>query len=496
MLARKGDITASGKSILTHNSSLLDEHEYRSLYETLQDVFYRTDNRGVIVKVSPYIYKAMGYTPEEFLGTNIADHYVDPADREQIWEHIFSDGFVEDYEVRFRRKDGSTIWASTNGRPYYDAKGGFTGLEGTVRDISEYKRLQACLLQREAMLRAQYRAIPVPTITWRFKNEDLVMEDFNQAAAEISSGRIGRLIGSAASELYRDQPQILAAFWKAYDNKCTLQDELPYRFLSTGDFARIILSCVFIEPDMLMIHITDITERYCAREQLKRSQRHLRTLSAQLLQAKEEERRRISSDLHDSVGQYLATIKLHTECFLRRGEKLHPDISHSELQDQITLIQTTIDEVRRISMDLRPAMLDELGLLSTITWFCREFSNTHEHIRLRWNLNVAEDRIKEHLKITIFRILQESLHNIAKHSRSSSAEVSLTEENHLIELCVSDNGCGFNVQEMLARDDMQRGLGLASMKERTEFSGGVFYISSQKGAGTTLKASWVMEQPI
>lgn len=483
----------NGSTISTQNPAPLDEHEYRFLYETLQDVFYRTDRTGTIIKVSPYIHKAMGYTPEEFLGTNIADHYVDPADREHIWEHIFSDGFIEDHEVRFRKKDGSIIWASTNGRPYYDHTHGFTGLEGTVRDISEYKRLQACLLQREALLRAQYRAIPVPTITWRFKDGDFVLEDFNQATAEISSGRIGRFIGKTAGELYRDQQQVLAAFWKAFENRCTLQDELPYRRITTGEFVRIILSCVFIEPDILIVHMTDITERYCASEQLKRSQRHLRTLSAQLLQAKEEERRRISRDLHDSVGQYLATIKLHTESVLRRGNPLYQEDSIPELRDQLALIQTTIDEVRRISMDLRPAMLDELGLLSTITWFCREFRSAYPQIDLRCNLDATEDHINEHLKITIFRILQEGLHNIAKHSRSSSVQLSLTEKDRMLVLCVSDNGCGFNVRDMLARDDMQRGLGLASMKERTEFSGGVFYLNSHKDAGTTLKASWAIE---
>jgi len=162
------------------------------------------------------------------------------------------------------------------------------------------------------------------------------------------------------------------------------------------------------------------------------------------------------------------------------------------LRESIPVIQATIEEVRRISMDLRPSILDDLGILATVSWFCREFQAVYTGIRVNATISLEENDIPERLKITIFRIIQEALNNTAKHSQADTVDVSLIKRDNAIELTVSDNGVGFDVQEALQREDSTRGMGLASMEERTDISGGCFSIDSVRGVGTLIMSTWTV----
>jgi len=227
-----------------------------------------------------------------------------------------------------------------------------------------------------------------------------------------------------------------------------------------------------------------------AEEKMKRSEKNLKILSSQLLNAKEDERKRISQELHDSVGQYLTSIKFHAENTLSQMEKKSSRAGLEALKNTIPIIQTTIDEVRRISMDLRPSTLDDLGILATISWFCREFQLVYKNIRINQTIDIEERDVPEHLKIIIFRTIQESLNNVAKHSQADAADITLLKRDGNIELTIADNGKGFDAQEKLMSEDYNRGLGLASMEERAELSGGIFSIDSVKGLGTLIMTTW------
>jgi signal transduction histidine kinase len=134
---------------------------------------------------------------------------------------------------------------------------------------------------------------------------------------------------------------------------------------------------------------------------------------------------------------------------------------------------------------LRPSLLEDLGLLPTIGWLCREFGEAHSAISIDRKINIEEREIPSSLKLVIFRILQEALHNVAKHSQASLVYLSLNKAGEKIELIIADNGQGFNVKET-----PRHGLGLLSMRERTEFSRGSFSIESAKGKGTILRITW------
>jgi signal transduction histidine kinase len=141
-------------------------------------------------------------------------------------------------------------------------------------------------------------------------------------------------------------------------------------------------------------------------------------------------------------------------------------------------------------MNLRPSMLDDLGILATIKWFCRQFESTYSKIRISQSIEIEEHEVPGSLRTVIFRVLQEGLNNIAKHSMAKMVLLSLRRADQTIELVIQDNGQGFDLSKAQAPDSTTHGLGLESMRERTELSGGSFQIESTVGKGAIIRASW------
>lgn len=230
-------------------------------------------------------------------------------------------------------------------------------------------------------------------------------------------------------------------------------------------------------------------ERKRTEEELRQSHQQLRALSSKLLNAQEDERRFIAKELHDGIGQILTAIKFGVENSLQlAGCKTMP--CQQSLTSVISMIQNGIDEIRRISRDLWPAMMNEFGVLATIGSYCREFQNIFLGIRIEKVIEVAEEEVPDPLKITLYRILQEATNNAAKHSKGDLVSLTLKKNGNRLELSIRDNGQGFDLDSVLAWRKPRRGLGLASMRERTELSGGCFSIESVVGKGTVVRASW------
>jgi signal transduction histidine kinase len=234
----------------------------------------------------------------------------------------------------------------------------------------------------------------------------------------------------------------------------------------------------------------EIEERNRAEEELRESENQLRHLSSQLLSAQENERKSLAQDLHDSIGQTLAAIKFGTENVLTRLPKRASKEIKQPLEATILMVRNAIEEVRRIQTDLRPPTLDDLGILATISWFCREFQTIYSRLRIEKHIDIQEDDVPGPLKTIIYRVMQEALNNIAKHSRADRVRVSLKKANGTIELAIEDNGLGFDLKDVLSVESSKRGFGISSMKERVELSGGSFVLASIKGAGTTIRSSW------
>ena len=134
--------------------------------------------------------------------------------------------------------------------------------------------------------------------------------------------------------------------------------------------------------------------------------------------------------------------------------------------------------------DLRPSVLDDLGIITAMNWFCREFQKTYSNISVENEIWISEHEVPDSLKTPIFRISQEAMNNIAKYSKASLTNLSLRKEDGKILLTIQDNGQGFDVSTV------RRGLGLSTMRERAQLSGGSFVIESAVGEGTTIRVSW------
>lgn len=171
----------------------------------------------------------------------------------------------------------------------------------------------------------------------------------------------------------------------------------------------------------------------------------------------------------------------------------HPQIRIA-LESIFPVLQEAIQEARRIQMALRPPVLDDLGILGTIRWFCRQFQSAHSHIHIRQEINIEESGVPDSLKTVIFRVLQEAMNNIAKHSKADRVDLLLRKIDGAIELRIQDYGQGVNLKKAYSRVGATRGSGLDSMRRTTELSGGSFSIESRKGVGTIIRATWPIER--
>jgi PAS domain S-box-containing protein len=215
---------------------------------------------------------------------------------------------------------------------------------------------------------------------------------------------------------------------------------------------------------------------------LRESESQVRFFASQYLKAQETERKRIAGELHDSIVASLSAMRFRIE---KVAEEMKQGPYRPEsFRDLATKVMEINNEVRRIMADLRPSILDDLGIIAAMNWFCREYQKTYSHISVEQQIGVSEPEVPDSLKTPIFRISQEAMNNVAKYSRASFVNLSLRKENHKILLTIQDNGQGFDLETV------GRGLGLSTMRERAQLSGGSFELETAMGRGTQVRVSW------
>ena len=231
----------------------------------------------------------------------------------------------------------------------------------------------------------------------------------------------------------------------------------------------------------------EIEEDRAVTNELRLSRRQLRVLSRKTLELLESDRQVVAKELHDSIGASLAAIKFSLEGWLEvYGDRLPShEISFERI---IAHIVETIKETKRISANLRPTTLDDLGFLATARWFCRDLAERCTGIRIIARFEVDEEDIAEAHKIVFYRVMQEALNNAAKHSGAKEIQVRITRSGDYLEMSVSDDGCGFDLEHAMGADNAFSGFGLNSMRERIEICNGCFAIRSREGEGTLVRA--------
>ena len=247
-----------------------------------------------------------------------------------------------------------------------------------------------------------------------------------------------------------------------------------------GDILETSWTNVQLIPDIQVGIGIDITHR-------KRTEEAFRRLSRNTMKMLEDDRQAVAKELHDSIGASLAAIKFGLEGrVMAMGDP--PAEGQMSLETIIAYLVDTIKETKRISNGLRPLTLDDLGLLPTLTAYVRQLNETYPGVSITQAIDVSETDLPDDLKIVLYRVAQEALNNVHKHSRASKIHLRLNRTGGILELSIADNGCGFDVETVLGRNDPLSGYGLRSMRERVEICRGRFQIQSTSEAGTTVTA--------
>ena len=321
-------------------------------------------------------------------------------------------------------------------------------------------------------------------------NSEAIIEKVNQATLDLLGYEERELIGKKVDVIFNGEKTDPIFLDEIIRTKSVRNLETELVGKGTQKISVSLSGSLISDSAGIVCVAQDNTERKRAEEMLRKSASELRLLSSRILEAQESERKRVARELHDGIGQALTGIKFALENGVRRLKETDTAPHFKVLDDIIPLIQATVDETRRIAMGLRPSTLDDIGISETLYWFCQQFESIYKKIRILKLIEVEEDQIPETLKTVIFRVLQESLNNVAKHSGADRVQLSLQQQGNTVKLIVEDNGSGFDSEKPLPQNDTGQGFGLASMRERIELSGGIFTLETAPGQATRICAVW------
>jgi len=235
------------------------------------------------------------------------------------------------------------------------------------------------------------------------------------------------------------------------------------------------------KPTGLRGVVIDITDRKKAECELKNSRDQMRNLAAHLQSIREEERLLIAREIHDELGQALTALKMDLIWLQKRIDPLATE-KQEKLKSMDELVDQTIKTVRRISTELRPGLIDDLGLSAAMEWYCGEFQN-RTGISCQLKLDESENSLEQDRSIAVFRIFQESLTNIARHANANTVSASLKFDGGSLKMEISDNGNGITEEQI----NSPKSFGLIGLRERVTPWGGKVLISGAPGKGTTVK---------
>ncbi|MBI1966646.1 MAG: sensor histidine kinase [Gemmatimonadetes bacterium] len=349
-----------------------------------------------------------------------------------------------------------------------------------MRKHAERKRADQELRESEERQRAVFKGIPVPTYVWKKAGDDFVLADYNDAAETITHGGVARSVGSTLTAMYGDYaPDIARDVARCHAERATVKRQMRYRFRSTGETRDLAVTYGFVPPDTVVVHTEDVTERAEAETALRESRAQLRELAGRVRSARERERASIARQIHDVLGQALTALKLDIAWLQDRLPTRQRAELAEKIRGMLALVNATIEQARTLVTELRPAILDDLGLLAAIEWETQEFARRSG---LRCDLDLPAERIPldAHRATDVYRILQEALTNVARHARAQSVQVSLRLESGELVLDVRDDGRGITDGEIAD----PRALGLLGMRERALVWGGEVAISPALRGGT------------
>jgi PAS domain S-box-containing protein len=527
--------------LLTKYAYDLNESEgrYRRLFDNIDDpVFVQSDvneeSPGRFSEFNLAGCRSLGYSREELLEKSPLEIFPPealPALAARRRQLLAERNAV--FETSLVAKDGKQVPVEINAH-LFDLFGK-TKVLSIARDISERRRAEAALRQAYEQLEqkvaertaelAQANLELKHEIAERRQKEDelrasearfrgLVQTagsiiiflcpdgrilEFNQEAERVSGWQRHEVLEAEAIPLFipeGEQDRARENLRKGLAGELIRGLEMPARMRDGSE--RLLLwnlNAIFDpagKPAGLILVGDNITERKQNEIALQESEEKLRALTAQLMTATEQERQRISMELHDELGQALIYFKFQMGLLAQKlaegGSTTFIEADCSSLLDYVDGI---IENVRRLSQDLSPIVLEELGISSAIRYLLEEFSEHHPIRIAKMEVDEIDDLFSQQAQIHIFRVIQESLTNIFRHACASQISVMVKHEGDRVSIVVEDDGQGFDLQQVLSLE--RRGIGIAAMQERMRILGGTLDIRSQEGSGTQIKGNIPVE---
>ena len=495
-------------------------HRLAAIVESSDDAIVSKDLNGIIASWNAGAQRIFGYSPEEAIGRPIT-LIIPPELRDeekQIIRRLRNGERIDHYETVRVTKSGVRLNISLTVSPVRDSRGRIIGASKIARDITEQKRIEEALRQRESKLRAAFSQ------TYSFLvllTPDGTIIDVNRAAIEACGRSREELIGRKFWEpWWGPLPDEVAILKNSVEKAARgeLVREECYFCLPDGTrrFAHRTLSPVLDDDGKLVMLVgtgLDITEQQELREKLEARVKQrtqeleeknqallqqaetVRDLSGRLLRAQDEERRRIARDLHDSSGQILIAVQMNLAPLQEQAGNFNGDFARG-IQQSLELVEQLSKELRTVSYLLHPPLLDEAGLPSALRWYVEGFS---QRSKIDVQLELSEDlgRLPGDMEMTVFRIVQECLTNIHRHSSGKKAIIRLLRSDEEVSLEIQDNGRGMPVSNngRSPGKTPRTGVGIRGMRERVNQLGGHFEIKSRE-TGTTVTARFPLAQPV
>ena len=448
-----------------------------------------TNFRGVFLDINEAGVKMLGgRLRDEYIGKiSIRQFYTDGDDRKRLQEIIARDGFVQEFETRFKRQDGGVIDVAITGAAYRNRSGKIIGYEAFIVDITGRKKAEQALKESEE----KYRTIVETSLSAILVHKEGLVLFANQRCAELTGyDHASQLIGRPFWEDVHPEDRAIVRERGLKREKGQLTpDHYNFRLLDRdGKTARWVelraVHAMYMGQPAAVVNFIDITLS-------KKAEEEIRHLSRRLVKVREEERKMLAADLHDEMGQTLTAMRFDLD-FLQKALPPESAEQRQRYDALVRSVERLADIARKTTSYLRPQVLEHVVLIPALMRHIDEFKSRQPEIRVNFRHYGLKKRLHPEIELTIYRILQEGLTNIAKHACASHVEIILTYSHPNVILTIRDDGIGCEqLTEMVkSRNPGKhgRGIGLLSMIERVSSFGGSIDISSAPGKGTALRA--------
>ena len=357
-----------------------------------------------------------------------------------------------------------------------------------LKQIDTEKKLEISkksLEQNEKRFRDIYKNLP---ISYQSLDENGFFIEVNQAWLDLFGYSKMEIIGKSFTDfLQADQKQLFKRIFSEYKSDGEMHAKEFNMVKKDGTHLIVAYDgkIGYNTESELRTHciLYDITKQKHIEEEIRRKKEELRNLSNQLFKAQEIERQRISQELHDEIGQALTSVKFNLTAISREKQSGNFASIDRRLEDSFSILDQLLKQVHDLTLELRPSMLDDLGLIPTLRWFLNSFEQ-RTNIKVRLTVADEDERFNKEIESNLYRIIQEAMNNISKHSQASLSTVQLSRKNSTVHVLIGDNGQGFDPVKVSSYTAKQQRIGLIGMRERAKFLRGNLNIETYPGKGT------------